>query len=109
MEEVGVHPKDGRIMLLVETAKGNGSWTVYDEIEDLVIPPDLSDVLERNEAARDFFQNFSDSSKKNILWWIKSARRSQTRASRVSKTVEMASENRMANHPKGRDRGPKLR
>ena len=92
---------------LVETAKGNGSWTVYDEIEDLVIPPDLSEALDRNGTAQDFFENFPDSSKKNILWWIKSARRSQTRASRVSKTVELASENRMANHPKGRDKGPK--
>ena len=105
--------EQGRIaatgVALVETAKKNGAWTIYDEIEDLVIPPDLSAALDRNELARDFFENFSDSSKKNILWWIKSARRSQTRASRVSKTVEMASENRMANHPKGRDSGPKLR
>ena len=82
MEEVGVHPKDERILLMVETSEQRRGW------------------LERNHA---------DSSKKNILWWIKSARRSETRAPRVSKTVEMASENRMANHPKGRDRGPKIR
>ena len=90
----------------VEAAKANGSWTVGDEIEDLVIPPDLASALAANEAARAFFGGFPNSSKKNILWWIKSARKPDTRAARISKTVELAAENRMANHPKGRDEGP---
>lgn len=90
----------------VEAAKANGSWTVGDEIEDLVIPPDLADALGKSEAAGAFFESFPDSSKKSILWWIKSARRPETRVARVSKTVELATENRMANHPKGRDQGP---
>ena len=42
--------------------------------------------------------------KKNILWWIKSARKADTRAARVSTTVGLAAENRMANHPRGRDK-----
>ena len=37
---------------------------------------------------------------------IKPARKPETRAARVSKTAELAAENRMANHPAGRDRGP---
>ena len=94
---------------LVEAAKANGAWTVYDEVEALVIPPDLAAALAESEAARAFFERFPDSSKKNILWWIKTARKPETRAARVSKTVELAAENRMANHPKGRDRGPALR
>lgn len=94
---------------LVDTAKKNGTWTVYDEIEDLVIPPDLASALAKDETAGVFFDNFSDSAKKNILWWIKTARKPETRAARISKTVQLAAENRMANHPKGRDKGPTLR
>lgn len=91
---------------MVETAKSNGAWTVYDEIEDLVVPPDLAAALAESEAAEAFFERFPNSSKKNILWWIKSAHRPETRAGRVSRTAELASENRLANHPKGRDQGP---
>ena len=91
---------------VVAAAQSNGAWTVYDEIEDLVMPPDLAAALADNEAARTCFDNFPPSSKKNILWWIKSARKPETRTARVSKTVELAAENRIANHPMGRDRGP---
>ena len=94
---------------LVETAKRNGTWTVYDEIEDLLIPPDLASALAKNKTAQAFFDNFSDSSKKSILWWIKMARKPNTRTARIVKTVQLAAENRMANHPKGRDKGPKPR
>ncbi len=93
-------------MRLVEAAKADGSWNIYDEIEDQVIPPDLASALSADGAAGDYFSNFPDSSKKNILWWIKSARRPETRATRIAKTVAMAAENRMANHPAGRDKGP---
>ncbi len=102
--------QQGRIapagMRLVEGAKSDGSWNVYDEIEDLVIPPDLAAALARDSDAQDHFHHFPNSSKKNILWWIKSARRPATRETRISKTVALAAENRMANHPAGRDKGP---
>ncbi len=96
-------------MQMVETAKANGWWTVGDEIEDLVIPPDLGSALAANETASDCFERFAASAKKSILWWIKSARKPETRAKRIAQTVELAAENRMANHPKGRDQGPKRR
>ncbi len=93
-------------MRSVEAAKANGAWTVYDKIEDLVIPPDLASALDGNDEAMAYFKNFPESSQKNILWWIKTAVKSETRAARVSATVELAAQNRMANHPKGSDIGP---
>ena len=96
-------------MRLVEGAKADGSWNIYDEIEDLVIPPDLASALAKNDAAGGCFENFPDSAKKSILWWIKSARRPETRDARIAKTVALAAENRMANHPAGRDKGPTRR
>ena len=90
----------------VAAAQANGSWSVYDDIEDMIIPPDLASALADNQTAQACFNNFPPSSTKNILWWIKSARKPETRAARISKTVELAAQNRMANHPMGRDRGP---
>ena len=95
--------RQGRMMesgaSIIAAAQSNGSWTVYDEIEDLVVPPDLAAALAHNETAQSHFDNFPPSSKKNILWWIKSARKPETRTARIAKTAELAAENRMANHP----------
>lgn len=99
---------DGRMtdsgLSIVNAAKSNGAWTIYDEIKDLTIPPDLASALDGSAAA--FFQSFPNSAKKNILWWIKTAKKPETRAARIEKTVRLAAQNRMANHPAGRDEGP---
>ena len=93
-------------LLLVEKARSNGAWTVYDEVEDLIVPRDLALALSQTAAAQAFFRRFPDSSKKNILWWIKSAGKPETRAARIAVAADMAATNRMANHPKGREQGP---
>jgi uncharacterized protein YdeI (YjbR/CyaY-like superfamily) len=41
---------------------------------------------------------FSNSSKRNILWWIASAKRPETRQKRIEETVRLAAENIKANH-----------
>ena len=90
---------------MIAAAQSNGAWTVYDEIEDPVVPHDLAGALADNDTARACLDNFPPSSRKNILWWIKSARKAETRSARVSKTAELAPQNLMANHPAGRNRG----
>ena len=44
--------------MLIDAAKANGSWTVYDEIEDLVIPPDLADAIV--EATENYVADVQD-------------------------------------------------
>lgn len=89
-------------LAVIERAQQDGSWTIYDEVEDLVIPVDLADALAGNKLAERNFNAFSDSSKKGILWWIRSARNSDTYKKRVSETVELAKHNIRANHPEAR-------
>ena len=84
----------------IEQAKADGSWSVYDEVEDLIIPPDLAAALADNPAAQANFAAFSDSSTKGILWWIKSAKRPATRQKRIAETVRLAADNIKANHPR---------
>ena len=75
---------------VIEKAQVDGSWTVYDEIEDLIIPNDLGAALEKNKTAAANFEAFSDSAKKAILWWIKSAKQPATRQKRIAETVQLA-------------------
>ena len=49
---------------IVAAAQSNGSWTVYDEIEDLVVPPDLAAALAAHETAQTCFDNFTPSPKR---------------------------------------------
>ena len=78
----------------IEEAQRNGAWTVYDAIEDLVIPDDLAAALAEGTSAQETFEGFSISVRKNILWWIASARRPETRARRIAKTAAAVAENR---------------
>ncbi len=78
----------------VEASKEDGSWNVLDDIEDLKIPEDLKTALEANETALKHFKTFSDSPKKQILWWIASAKRTDTRMRRIETVVALAEKNK---------------
>jgi uncharacterized protein YdeI (YjbR/CyaY-like superfamily) len=78
----------------INTAKQNGSWTTLDEIEALTIPMDLKQALKLDETANQNFQTFRNSSKKNILFWIDSAKRPVTRLKRIEQTVSSAAQNK---------------
>ena len=81
----------------IEKAREDGSWTMSDDVENLVIPADLARSLDANPRARVFFDTFPPSAVKPILWWIKSAKRASTREKRIAETVRLASVNRRAN------------
>lgn len=77
-------------MALVDEARRNGAWTVYDPIEDLVIPEDLEAALADHRSARENFDALGVSTKKSVLWWIAGARRPDTRARRIARTAAAA-------------------
>ena len=75
---------------VIEAAKLDGSWAALDEIDALVVPPDLADALAASRAGSSAFESFSPSVRHGFLWWIKSAKRPETRAQRVEDTVWLA-------------------
>lgn len=81
----------------IDAAKADGSWTLLDAVEDLVIPDDLRAALDAVPAASAFFSAFAPSYQKGILWWVVSAKRPETRQARIEKTVLMAAVNKKAN------------
>lgn len=78
----------------IELAKQDGSWTKLDSIEELIVPTDLQQALAANSTAKKYFESLSKSSKKNLLFWIETAKRSDTRLKRIEKTINSAAENK---------------
>lgn len=72
----------------IDAAQADGSWHQADEVDALVVPADLEEALTRVPAAAAAYASLADSAKKQYLWWIRSARRAQTRADRIARTVD---------------------
>ena len=81
---------------VVEAAKANGSWTIYDSVEDLIEPDDLAEALDASPAARTAWDGFPPSARKQMLWWVISARKPETRAGRIAKVTSEAASGRRA-------------
>ena len=77
----------------IEIAKENGSWTILDEVEALVIPEDLKSEFANYKGSMEFFDSLSKSVKKGLLYWVISAKRKETRQKRIFEIVENASRN----------------
>lgn len=75
---------------IIDKAKQNGSWTILDDTEALIIPKDLSEALEKRPSANEYFKCLSRSDKRNILQWFTLAKRQETRDKRITEIVELA-------------------
>jgi uncharacterized protein YdeI (YjbR/CyaY-like superfamily) len=72
----------------IEIAKQNGSWTILDKVEELIIPNDLESEFNTKPGSKDFFLSLSKSVKKVILQWLVLAKRPETRQKRIAEIVE---------------------
>ncbi|MEL6659769.1 MAG: YdeI/OmpD-associated family protein [Bacteroidota bacterium] len=77
----------------IEIAKENGSWTILDKVEALVIPEDLRVAFANYQGSLAYFEDLSKSAKKILLYWVISAKRPETRQKRITEIAENASKN----------------
>ena len=84
----------------IEAAKKDGSWNALDASDNLEIPTDLAKEFKRNKIAAQNFTAFSESVRRGILFWVGNAKRDETRAARIEKTVTMAERNKRVNYDK---------
>ena len=75
---------------VIDAAKADGSWTLMDDVEDLVVPPDLEAALAALPGAREKWDGLTASARKAVLGWIVTARRPETRAARVAEAARAA-------------------
>jgi uncharacterized protein YdeI (YjbR/CyaY-like superfamily) len=76
----------------VEEAKQDGSWTMLDAVEDLVVPDDLAAAFADHPGAREQWDGFPRSVRRGALEWIVLAKRPETRARRVAETARLAAQ-----------------
>lgn len=93
--------QEGRLELagraLIEQAKADGSWTLLDDVEDLIVPDDLAAACDDHPGSREQWEQFPLSARRGILEWIVQAKRSPTRARRVEDTARLAARGERAN------------
>ncbi|WPP50692.1 YdeI/OmpD-associated family protein [Catalinimonas niigatensis] len=77
----------------IETAKQNGSWTILDDVEALVMPEDLKKELANYQGSSEYFDSLSKSDKKILLHWVVFAKRTETRQKRILEIAACASKN----------------
>ncbi len=80
----------------IERARANGSWEVLDAVERLEVPEDLAAALARTPQAGPNFAAFASSVRKQLLGWVATAVRPETRAARIAKVAEAAARNESA-------------
>jgi uncharacterized protein YdeI (YjbR/CyaY-like superfamily) len=78
----------------IESSKQNGLWDFMDDVDALVAPDDLIAALNANEPARQNYEAFPPSTKRNTLRWIKVAKTEATRSKRIATTALLAADNR---------------
>jgi uncharacterized protein YdeI (YjbR/CyaY-like superfamily) len=94
LEREGRMHERGRAVL--EAARADGSWTLLDDVEDLVVPPDLAAGFAAHPGSREQWEAFPRSVKRAQLERLVQARRAGTRARRVEQIVVEAAAGRRA-------------
>lgn len=69
---------------VVDAAEADGSWTLLDDVEDLVVPPDLAAALAARPGARETWEGFPKSVRRGQLERLVQAKRPPTRERRVT-------------------------
>ncbi|MEL6159076.1 MAG: YdeI/OmpD-associated family protein [Cyanobacteria bacterium J06623_5] len=84
----------------IAVSKENGLWDFLNDVDALIKPNDLVEALELHPPALENYETFPDSAKRDILRWIKLAKKPETRAKRILKTAQLAAENKRASGTK---------
>ncbi len=73
---------------VIDEAIADGSWSQYDDVEALVVHANLREALDSAPNARDAWEALSPSTKKQYLWQVYSAKRAQTRSTRIDALIQ---------------------
>jgi len=72
---------------IIAMAKKNGAWTMLDEVEELIAPPDFIKALKKSKVALKNYEALARSNKRLILLSLVQAKRPETRAQRIKSIV----------------------
>ena len=72
----------------IDAAKEDGSWEFLDDIEAEIIPDDLAEAFAEHPGSKENFEGFPRANRRATLYWIKTAKRPDTRAKRIAEAAE---------------------
>ena len=72
----------------IDAARADGSWNALDAAETLTMPADLAKALGRRGLA--MYESYPPSLRKQVLFWVTSARRPETRVRRIEEIARDA-------------------
>jgi len=82
----------------IDQAKKDGSWNTLNvsdfHADNNSLPAELEKAFNKNKKAKENFLAFAPSYRKRFLFWIDSAKQSETKKARIKQTVLMASANK---------------
>ncbi|WP_062465536.1 YdeI/OmpD-associated family protein [Demequina maris] len=88
LEEAGLVMPAGAAV--IAAAKADGSWTLLDDVEDLIVPADLAEALAARPGAREHWDAFPPSARKQMLAHVALAKRPATREARIAAIADAA-------------------
>lgn len=78
---------------MVNYAKQTGAWeAAYSSKEPIIIPDDINLELNKDKRAKENFDQYSNSEKMQLIFWVNQAKRPETRIKRVSRLIQLTSE-----------------
>lgn len=77
-------------LAVIEQAKANGTWSMLDDAEALIEHPLLTAALDAEPTARTTWDGYPPGLRKQLLSWIATARREETRGNRIATIVATA-------------------
>jgi uncharacterized protein YdeI (YjbR/CyaY-like superfamily) len=87
---------EGRMMeagrAVVESARADGSWTILEPVEALVVPDDLAAALDLRPGARERWESLPPTARRAFLLWIVTARRETTRDARIVAAADLVAQ-----------------
>lgn len=90
--------REGRMtevgMAKIVEARERGEWSRVREVsKELVVPSFIQKALAKNEKAHAFFDALADSYKRQIVSWVSSAKKEETKARRLTEVISLLEKN----------------
>ena len=76
----------------IEAAKADGSWSILEPVEALLVPDDLAAALAERPGARGRWDTFAPTIRRAYLLWVATARRPETRTRRVTESADLVAQ-----------------
>ena len=74
----------------IEAAKACGSWDALTAVESMTVPAELRTALDANARAKQHWSAYTDSQRKQFLYYLAAAKRAETREKRIREIVSFA-------------------